>query len=150
MKRAFLILILLVSGYSSGQAKSEEKSIVPCAEEDEKVDGQLVLMNVDTPPVYSEGQSEFAVKFFDALAKEVKIPNHHLGHIKVYLSFVVDTKGNLRDFCIKRLSDFDNNDDIEAGVVRALKSAGKWSPGQHDGKIVPVRMIYPIKIRLQK
>ena len=131
---------------SFGQTTSKERVDYICSSENEYLDGQLVLSNVDTPPAYSGGMTEI----YQTLAKELTTPLPD-EPTKVYVSFIVDTNGDLRNFCVKRR---DNSNDgiytLEADAIKGLKRLGKWTPGKHQDKIVPVRMTLPIIVTIKK
>lgn len=140
----FLLLGLLLSLPSFARAQTVEAAHV-CTSEKEIVDGQLVLTDVDKPPVYAKGRAAF----YEMLYKEMKlsaVPEH----LTVYVSFIVDVKGNLRSICIMRPYYEDRISSLEAEVLRVFSKLDGWSPGEHEGKQVPVRMIFPIRFRPQK
>ena len=145
MKLGILILFILISLVSFGHGSKERADHI-CSSENEIVDGQLVLTNVDTPPVYPGGMTEI----YQTLAKELTTPQPD-EPTKVYISYIVDTNGDLRDFCVKR---HDNDDNplytFEMDGIKAFKSLGKWTPGKHQGKTVPVRMTLPIIVTIRK
>ena len=141
-----LILFLLISSASFGQTVSKEEVAYICTSENEIVDGQLVLTDVDTLPLYPGGMQEL----YQTLAKELSILDP-VEPTKVYVSFIVDTKGDLRDFCVKRrLGNSDRIYTLEADAIRGLKKLSKWTPGKHQGKFVPVRMTLPFIVTLKK
>ena len=145
MKLVILILSLLSSLDSFGQTASKERVDYICSSVNEKVDGQQVLTNVDTPPAYSGGMTEI----YEMLAKGLTTPLPD-EPTKVYISYIVDTKGDLRDFCVKRHNDDNPMYTLEADAIRVFKLLGKWTPGKHQGKTVPVRMTLPIIVTIRK
>ena len=135
----------MISTFSFGQMQQDEKDSILCSSENEYVDGQLVLTEVDSLPEYSGGMQGL----YQKLAKEISMP-HPVEPTKVFISFIVDTRGDIRDFCVKRrLSNSDKIYKLEADAIRVLKLSGKWKPGRHQGEIVPVRMTLPVIVTLK-
>lgn len=64
---------------------------------------------------------------------------------KVYIQFVVNTKGEVEDAVIMRGVDPALNDE----ALRAVNSSPKWTPGEQRGKPVKVQFTIPIKFILQ-
>lgn len=62
----------------------------------------------------------------------------------VIISFVIDKKGDIRDFEILR--------DIGAGcgeaALKSIKMLPKWRPGRQNQKAVNVKYVFPIKFKL--
>jgi protein TonB len=63
----------------------------------------------------------------------------------VYVSFVVDSKGNVTD--VKVLRGIGGGCDEEA--IRVVRSMPQWHPGKQNGKQVRVLFNMPIYFRLQ-
>jgi protein TonB len=63
----------------------------------------------------------------------------------VYVSFVVDSKGNVTD--VKILRGIGGGCDEEA--LRVVKMMPKWHPGKQNGKNVRVLFNMPIYFKLQ-
>jgi protein TonB len=94
-------------------------------------------------PEFPGGESE-RIKF---LSKNINYPNTAADlHIEgtVYLSFVVDTKGNITD--VKVLRGIFKECDDEA--VRVLYAMPKWKPGRQNGTAVRVIFHTGITFRL--
>ena len=64
----------------------------------------------------------------------------------VYVRFVVSEEGKLSDFEILRSVDESRNLDKE--VLRVLKLMKNWTPGENNGKKVPVYMTLPFRFKL--
>jgi len=62
----------------------------------------------------------------------------------VYVSFVVNKKGGITNIKIVRKVD----PSLDNEVIRALKSAPKWSPGKQRGEKVNVSMTIPVTFQL--
>jgi TonB family protein len=97
------------------------------------------FVSVERTPTFPGGMDEF----YHYLKNSLKYPaaakaNNVQG--KVFLSFIVETDGSLKD--IKVLRKLGSGTDEEA--VRVLKESPKWVPGMLEGR--PVRVLYNIPI----
>ena len=128
--------------------KSDETKYVP--QEPPKVEAgpvenpDKVFEFVEQVPAFPGGQEAL----FSYLQKNIKYPpiareNGIEG--KVFLSFVVDKTGHIRDIKIKR--GIGGGCDEEA--VRVVKNMPSWKPGKQNGKEVNVMFTLPIKFTLQ-
>ena len=63
----------------------------------------------------------------------------------VYVSFVVNRKGEVANINIVRGVD----PSLDDAVIAALKAAPKWEPGKQRGKPVNVSLSIPVKFILQ-
>ena len=149
MKQLLTILSLIISLASFGQTDKYGPEFI-CSTDNEILDGQLVLTDVDTPPVYLNGERHIMEDFIKGFNYPEEQYNSGDLQTKVYVSFIVDTKGDLRDFCIKKPYYHDRVSPFEAEVMRVIKGLHNWTPGEHEGKKVPVRMILPIIVDINK
>lgn len=62
----------------------------------------------------------------------------------VFVSFIVDVNGMVRDVKIARGLD----KELDREALHLISTMPRWKPGRQDGKIVPVIMIQPIKFKL--
>jgi TonB family protein len=65
---------------------------------------------------------------------------------KVFVSFIVDKNGKIKDPKILRSVQGSKNFDKE--VIRVITSMPDWTPGQQDGKYVDVQFNLPINFKL--
>jgi protein TonB len=63
----------------------------------------------------------------------------------VYLEFVVDRKGEIKNIKVKK----GVNEAIDAEAIRVLKAMPNWKPGKQAGKTVSVRFTLPISFKLK-
>lgn len=98
-----------------------------------------VFLYVSKRPEYPGGNAEF-LKFF---AKNFKHPSEEIFQEKIVLSFIVDVDGEVVDQGIynKQTKDYTA---VDMEALRILKMAHLWEPGKCEGKIVPVRIYFPI------
>lgn len=64
---------------------------------------------------------------------------------KVYISFIVDEKGNVKNAQVKR----GVSASLNAEALRVVNSMPAWKPGEQDGKKVKVEYTLPILFALQ-
>lgn len=78
--------------------------------------------------------------FFIYLNKNFKKPNIEKGNHKTYYSFVIEKDGSISNFKVMR-SKFQ---EIDTEVERIMLQAGKWIPGEVNGKPVRTKFNIPI------
>jgi len=84
---------------------------------------------------------------FRFLTENFKIPriDRELGNQgKVYVAFVVDRDGSIKDVRIERSL----SPSADAEALRVIRMMPQWSPGQQGIKKVAVSMIIPIHVKL--
>ena len=64
---------------------------------------------------------------------------------RVVASFTIDSKGKVTDIQIVR----GVHEELDNAVVKALEKAPAWTPGEVDGKTVPVRFTLPILFQMR-
>lgn len=67
----------------------------------------------------------------------------------VYLTFVVDSDGNISKEQVLRSLSGAGAKDCANEALRVVKSMPKWSPGKQNGKAVPVQYNLPVKFTLK-
>ncbi len=65
---------------------------------------------------------------------------------KVYLSFIVDAKGKIKEITALR----ENDPDLRKEAIRVIRSMPDWTPGMQDGAPVDVRMSLPVYFKLSE
>ena len=103
-----------------------------------------VYEQVEQMPEFSGGQSEL-VNF---LMKSIQYPDESKKkgtQGKVFVSFVVDKDGSIKNAKILRAVD----PLLDAEALRVVKSMPKWTPGKEKGKAVAVQFTLPIKFALK-
>ena len=120
-------------------------------------DTTIIFKTAEEPPSFNgEGYSGFQ-KF---VMKELVYPeeaaeNGTTG--RVFVQFIVDTKGKVRDAKVLNVISVDNKDAgriihaplLEKEALRVVNSSTKWEPGKNKGKPVNVQMVMPIQFVLQ-
>ena len=104
-------------------------------------DSAKVFSIVDTMPTFPDGMTALLRFIGYNINYPIEAQNNSIQG-KVYVSFVVDTIGEITD--TKILKDIGGGCGQEAVNVLHLTS-GLWEPGIHQGKKVNVRMTVPVK-----
>ena len=97
---------------------------------------------VDTSPQFPGGQP--ALREF--VNDELRIPQITIDKgvsVKMYLSFVVDSKGNVKD--VEFLGGKASRQ-LKKEAIRVLNNMPSWEPGMKDGKPVSVKQQIPIHV----
>ena len=124
---------------------SQDEEIEVIAMEEEEEDEAEVFFIVEDMPKFQGGSLE---NFRNYIQESIDYPpiameNGISG--TVYVTFVVNKQGQITAIRIVRGVD----PSLDNEVLRALKAAPKWSPGQQRGKPVNVSMAIPVKFILQ-
>ncbi len=100
------------------------------------MDGDSIYSNVEKRPEIKGGSD--ALKQY---LSHVSQPSVRLsGPVKVYMSFVVDKSGKVKDVCVLQPV----NPIIDRHAAMTVKGMPDFTPGQQNGKNVQVRMYMPI------
>lgn len=113
-------------------------------EYEEEVAEEEIFTIVEEMPSFPGGEA----KLFEYLGKNIKYPQiakeAGISGI-VYVTFVVDSNGNITD--VQVLRGIGGGCDEEA--MRVVKNMPKWTPGKQRGKPVKVRYNLPIRFSLK-
>ena len=123
----------------NSDSDSEKPAAIPIQQDDT----QQVFQIVENMPQYPGG----AKAMMDFISKNVHYPKIALENGiqgKVYVSYVVDTKGKVKDVKIARGVD----PALDAEALRVVKSMPDWTPGEQRGKPVNVMFNLPINFAL--
>ncbi len=126
------------------EVQEEVQDVAPKVEVIEVEESKPVFTIVEEMPSYQGGELE-RNKF---LAENIVYPQQATENGiqgTVYVSFVVDSKGNVTD--VKILRGIGGGCDEEA--LRVVKMMPKWHPGKQNGKTVRVLFNMPIYFKLQ-
>ncbi len=110
----------------------------------EEVEEEKIFTIVEQMPSFPGGESAM-MKYlannikYPPIAKDAGIEG------TVYVTFVVDENGNVRD--VKVLRSIGGGTDEEA--IRVVENMPKWSPGKQRGKAVKVQYNLPIRFTLR-
>ena len=84
------------------------------------------------------------------LRKEIKYPQQCAQQGiegRSFITFVVNKKGKLTKIKLMKSA---GHKLLDKEAIRAVKAMPKWTPGEHEGKTVSVRMTLPISFKLNK
>lgn len=139
MKKLILQIVLLLTCSMAFSQTDTVKSTL--AEEGD------VLIRVDQMPEFPGGENEL-LKYlgsnikYPATAKDAGVMG------TIYMSFVIDEKGDVSRISILRGLKGPGAKECEDEAIRVVKGMPRWTPGQHDGKLVKVQYNLPIKFYL--
>ncbi len=126
------------------EKKKEEKKKEGKKKEKKKEKKEEILGNSEIMPQFKGGLE----KLFEYLGNNIKYPKRDKNagiQGKVYITFVVDKKGRIKDVKILRgVSQL-----IDAEALRVVKAMPNWSPGIQAGNPVSVRYNLPINFTLR-
>ncbi len=105
-----------------------------------KVENKYTNLNYISP-YPKKGMDDFHKYFF----KNLNIPNKINVNGKMYIFFVIDIDGELKDFKVKGDLGYGIGDE----AIWVIKHYGKWIPGEHRGVKVRKNFCLPIKIEYQ-
>jgi hypothetical protein len=118
----------------------------PCVANPDTLDGQKVFLFTETMAMFPGGESAY----MEYISKHLKYPcQQKLFQSSVFVTFVVDTQGRIRNPCIYRKSRRDELTSLEMEVLDLIKSMPPWVPGEQDGKKVYLRVYLPIRLEPQ-
>lgn len=111
---------------------------------------EVIELNIDTVyefvDVYPEfeGGKEGILEYITSHVKYPKQAKDKKESARVFIEFVVDKSGHVRDvkYAKKTKKYFDDE------AIRVISSMPKWKAGMKDGKAVNTRMIVPISFKL--
>ena len=94
-----------------------------------------VYIVAETMPSFEGGESAL----FAYIAKNIRYPETEVQG-KVYVSFVIDRKGKVRDAIVFK----GVGKELDAEALRVVRAMPLWKPGMQDGAPVNVKMTLPI------
>jgi periplasmic protein TonB len=112
--------------------------------EEEEEDKQVFLI-VEDMPSFQGGTIENFRNYIQATVKYPALAMENSISGTVYVSFVVNRRGEVSNINIVRGVD----PSLDEAVISALKQAPKWEPGKQRGKPVNVSFSIPVKFILQ-
>ena len=109
------------------------------------IDGTEVYNIVEEMPKFQGEDADAFRVYISQNLKYPKIAKDHGIQGKVFVSFIIDTKGDITN--VKVVRGVDPSLDKEA--IRVINSSPKWEPGKQDGKAVNVQYTFPIVFSLK-
>jgi hypothetical protein len=140
MRVAFTIILLLIITLLRAQP-----SLKACKASHDSIDGMKVMMVTEEMAKYRSGEREMVRALLDSIQfpKGEKLPLE-----KIYVEWVVDTLGNVRNPCI--LMRANKMSLLEKEILRVVPMLKDWTPARHKGKKVPVLVSLPIHFTPQE
>lgn len=80
------------------------------------------------------------------IAKEIKWPVGFSGEERVFVSFVIDKTGKVKDSKILRGA----NELLEQEALRVISKMPAWTPGEYEGKAIEILHVIPINFKIQR
>ncbi|MCP9768573.1 hypothetical protein EGI22_11665 [Lacihabitans sp. LS3-19] len=127
--------------------KLEKEIILPskdstCIPNPDILDNQQVYLIAEQNAEFFGGQTAFMAY----LAKNLRYPKEQEEwQGSIYITFIVDTLGNIRNECIFKRYFKGEISPIEKVALNLIKEMPKWTPAEKDGKKVYMRVTLPIK-----
>ena len=111
------------------------------AQQNDTIDGQRVLSFSQEMPKFKGDVMKYMMDSMQVLAiNDEQVQSH------VYVSFIIDTAGNVCRPIISQPAVKGKISKVEEQALNAVKHMPKWTPGYQNGKVVPVRYEIPITI----
>lgn len=133
MKQFFGTALFLVFSLAFSPARAQEKEEV------------IPQLRVQQPPQFPGGNDSL-ISYFKRNLRYPEIASQHNLEGVVVTEFVIDKTGLVKDAAVvKRLG---GGTDEEA--LRLLNAMPRWAPGRHNGNLVNVQYILPIRFSLNK
>lgn len=118
------------------------KPVIPDDVPDE-IPEAIDYVKVEVKPVFPGGDAAL-LSFIRDNTKYPEIPKENNVEGKVYVKFIIDTKGKVTGVSIAKGVD----PYLDAEAMRVVSLIPEWSPGKQRNKAVPVSYIIPINFKL--
>ena len=133
MKELIVIIFMLFSIQVKAQSEQQADSLT-----------DQVYTYVDKMPEFPGGNDKIQVFLkknivYPPLARSKKIEG------RVYIGFIVDKSGRIKDVSIKRSAD----PVLDAEAVRVVNKMPLWKPGIQNGTPVNVSLMMPVEFKLE-
>jgi periplasmic protein TonB len=136
-------IILFVAGFIliSVDSFSIDSDTLRCIPYTDSISKTEYYVFVDSMPQYPGGQDEM-INFF---MSNFQYPQEIDACCRIVIGFIIDANGKMTD--LKIIRSLQDVFDIES--LRVMRLMPDWKPGKCNDKPVPVRMTFPISIKLQ-
>lgn len=116
-----------------------------CIPNIDTLDGQPVYKITEKRAEFPNGQDSL-MKY---LVQSIKYPQEEEYQGSIYITFIVDSTGKIRNTCIYKRFRNDYLTKIENECLRVIEEMPNWKPAEMNGQKVYSREILPIKLGLQ-
>jgi outer membrane biosynthesis protein TonB len=146
LQKTFSILLICSGGALCAQVLPTTKE---CKDSHKIIDGMEVMMVTEEMAVYKGGQQEMMRTYMRGInyPKNFRVSAQHT---KVFVEFVIDTLGQVRNPCIINRTSTEGLNDLEKEVLRITYTLKDWTPAKHKGKKIPVLMSLPIQFEVKE
>ena len=153
MKNKLNILLLAIFSLTTIGLNGQTKNIIiddtyQCSSTLDSIGGLQIYHIVEKMPEYPGGEQEL-IKFISNNIKLPELVKYEDIQTKVYLTFVIDTLGNVTNICLLNRQYSNAFSTLEKEAMRVLTLLPKWTAGEQDGKKVLVQINLPIRIELK-
>lgn len=149
LRKYYLICFVLnlISSILWGQNRNDSiQKPFNCSCKLNNMEGQEIFSIVDRMPSYPDGEENF----YRLIDQILILPDSIVEfQTKIYLTFVVDTLGNVTNKCIERPYYSDKLTKTEKTALETLDKMKNWIPGEYLGRKVPVKISLPIILELR-
>lgn len=143
MNKVILISLLQLCMLWSCDAQHKVKSTAQdCSQEYDSIFQRRVYTNVDKMPEFEKGEVSL-LEFFGNNFRYPENQDHFQGSIN--LVFIIDATGRVTDGHIYKKSETELTL-VDKEALRVLSIMPKWKAGSCEGRKVPVRMFWPIRL----
>lgn len=118
-----------------------------CKASHDSIDGMKVMMVTEEMAKYKSGEREMMRVMLDS----INYPKgKHPIPEKIFIEWVVDTLGHVRNPCVLLRNGNTSLNVYELEVLRVVNLLKDWTPAKHKGKKVPVLISMPIIIDVKE
>jgi protein TonB len=111
------------------------------AQQNDIIDGQRVLSFLQVMPKFKGDLMKYVADSLQFIAiNDEQVQSH------VYVSFIIDTTGNVCRPIISQPAIKGKISRVEEAVLKTVRNMPKWTPGYQNGKAVPVRYEIPVTV----
>jgi len=111
----------------------------------EEATDEVLYAVVETKPLFEGKNANAFTAWVYARISYPEIASEERIQGKVFISFVVDVDGSLKDIKVMRSVD----PELDKEALRVVSDSPNWTPGKQQGKVVKVRYTFPVNFQLQ-
>lgn len=149
--------IFILAGGGSGRFRCFFKPITEKKLSSNSIDS-ICIPNIDTldgHPVYivTDKKAEFPNgqdSLMNYLGRSIEYPQEEEYQGSIYITFIIDYTGKIRNTCIYKQLRSGYLTKIEQECIRVIEEMPNWNPAEMNGQKVYSREIIPIKLGLQE
>ncbi len=142
-----LFITIIYTAFNVSAQEEPKQTIIHVVESDEWEDENPSDGVYDFPQVLSDFPGG-TVQMQNFIGRNIEYPKEAIEKNiqgKVYLSFIVQKKGNIRDIMVERGAD----PLLDKAAIEVIRKMPRWKPARVHGKKVASRVRLPIIFRLE-